>query len=188
MLDEVCRVNAVAGVEPSEPWARVSQTQSSAGRAPSLRLMSSASMDPTLAAILPLVGVVLGACLAGAARYVLDRRAESADVSAAVRVVREDLKRMRAVVAHRITEPLHPQHAAWLLPQGWLTARASLARHLDDSQWETLTLAMNSAVALHPFLTDAERIGRTSELVEIARTAIDEAETTLASFEDHRRT
>jgi hypothetical protein len=125
--------------------------------------MKSAGLDPTLGAILPILGVIVGAALGGLARHILDQRAQRAALTAAVRVVRDDLRRIATVLEVPFEQQLDPVIAAWLVPQGWPEIRLQLAR-LDDEAWKAVTNAVNMAAQVHMATTwpintpDAERI------------------------------
>lgn len=104
-------------------------------------------LDPTLGAILPLIGVALGVLLGGIARAYLDRvgehRSEQADMRAATRLIDEDLDRMLEAL-NRIPPGGSKVVAGELArqPQSWETVRVTLARGLSPGQWDALRAAV----------------------------------------------
>jgi len=120
------------------------------------------SVDPTLAATLPLAGVVIGALLGGIVRRLLDGRAEvrhtlrarsqtRREVLAAMRILIDELDRLEAILGNLLrapqTEPLHVRpadaavFAALLETSGWREVRPLLAREVSTDEWVVLRQA-----------------------------------------------
>lgn len=158
-------------------------------------------LDPTLGAILPLIGVALGVLLGGIARIYLDRagehRREGADMRAATRLIDEDIDRMLETL-NRMPPGGSEETARDLAPQprSWETVRVTLARGLSEGQWDALRAAVYyveravPAIAGHTFDFVGGvsiRLG-TSDLEDRcadAKTAARQAQEAIQRFRDH---
>jgi hypothetical protein len=123
-----------------------------------LAIVQESGLDPALGAILPLVGVVVGASLAGAVRYLLDQRAEQSRFRAAVWMLVDDLGRLRDILDVQAGTPgplgvpqssLHadPALRGWLRVELWSSQREVLARGLlaHEDVWNQIRWTMMSA-------------------------------------------
>lgn len=120
-----------------------------------VRLVDQPGPSLWITAGLPVLGVLLGAALAGGVRLLLDRRAEHARFRAAVWLLLDDLARMRAVLDPEVG-PLSPlgttrseldhdlSRSAWLQSGAWENERATLAlglrRHRET--WDRVRWTM----------------------------------------------
>ncbi len=98
-------------------------------------------LDPTLGAILPLVGVLLGVALGGTVTYALKRRDEQAEVRAAARVLLTELEEAEKMLAWGIEHVEYLDDVDRALPlhaRTWEEHRLLLARHLDDNTLRTV--------------------------------------------------
>jgi hypothetical protein len=94
-------------------------------------------LDPTLAAILPLVGVLLGALLGGAANWLLKRRDERRESRSVARLIDDELRHCETLVSLNFRDP--PLPSDWAPPREvWNAHRLLLARHLSDDDWDEL--------------------------------------------------
>lgn len=168
-----------------------------------LAIVQESGLDPALGAILPLVGVVVGASLAGAVRYLLDRRAEQSRFRAAVWMLADDLGRLRDVVDINAGTPgplgvpqssLHadPALRGWLRVESWSSQREVLARGLlaHEDVWNQIRWTVMSADILFR-LYDAGP-GGGGEAIMRRQATHDELATrvsaTLAALEPFRQT
>jgi hypothetical protein len=136
----------------SGPSSSVSE-RDAADRVRNLRTrMAAAGLDPTLGAILPMVGVALGALLGGVARYMLDRRNDTAEFVAAARVVRQELELIGSTLKTHPCGPLTSDVRQWLQSQAWPSLSIRLARHLDRDAFGTVCLAMAGADTMYRVL------------------------------------
>jgi hypothetical protein len=120
------------------------------------------TLDPTLAAVLPLVGVVVGALLAVVARHFLDARSEQRqfertaaaarrEVLGAYRVIVDDFDRIDGVLRSLLRAPqdrplrVRASDASLLAglldPAGWREVKLLLAREVTVDDWIDLRQA-----------------------------------------------
>lgn len=95
-------------------------------------------LDPALGAILPLVGVVVGAALGMFGTWSLRRRDEAREVRTATRLLDIDLKYIHDAVSMGVdgTDESDWEWFERLDTQAvWREQRAILARHLPDEEW-----------------------------------------------------
>lgn len=93
-------------------------------------------LDPTLGAILPLVGVALGAVLGGLATYALKRRDERAEVRAIARVLLMELDTAEQILRWALdNKNFQGLDQLPLRSSTWETHRLLMARHVDDATW-----------------------------------------------------
>ena len=100
-------------------------------------------LDPTLGAILPLVGVVLGVLATAGVTYSLKRRDERHELRAAARVLVADLAATADYLLHIIDTRkwtwLPEDAAASVSAKGWNQYRDLMARRLtDDREWRAV--------------------------------------------------
>lgn len=118
---------------------------------------------------LPLLGVLLGAVVAGGVRLLLDRRADRAHFRAAIWMLVDDLQRMHSVLDTEkgprtpLGTPQSPLHAdtrlfAWLRSEAWISQRETLARGLQShpQEWDQLRFAMTQVDVLERLYEDHE--------------------------------
>lgn len=123
--------------------------------------MTEAGLPPLVIVLLPLIGAVVGAGLAGGVRYALDRRAESTDFRAAVRVLIDDLTQVRGVLDRaagasdvlgvaRSALELDPRLVSLLEVGAWKTERRLLSRGLIEHlpAWDAARWAVQSTATL----------------------------------------
>jgi hypothetical protein len=103
-------------------------------------------LDPTLGAVLPLIGVLLGAAAAGGLTYVMRRRDERGELRAVARVLVEELASTAGYLLHVIDGRqwswLPGDAAASVQPDAWQEHHLLIARHVtDDRDWRTVAEA-----------------------------------------------
>ena len=144
--------------------------------------MNESGLDPTLGAILPLVGVLLGVLAGGVVTFWLRRREQRAELRAVARLLVEDLvgtaDYLLFVIDTRRWRFLPEDAAASVNPEAWDEHHLLVARELtDDRQWRTVAEAFRLGrvagflVAGAMDHADKERHGR--DLVEKLRAGAD---------------
>jgi hypothetical protein len=120
------------------------------------------AIDPTLSAILPLVGVVIGALAAGGTAYGLKRRDERNELRAASRVLLTDLydahdvltlktsPSMRDTVDDIDWSSVEDEGTDLLSTEAWKRHELLLARHLDDFEWGEVSGAFQGGAGRGP--------------------------------------
>jgi hypothetical protein len=102
-------------------------------------------LDPLVGAVLPLLGVLLGALATGGVTYHVRRREERAEVRQTVRLLDLELIQLK-VLAQAGTTDDQPDEAArerfLRIPATWESDRKVLARWLSDEEWQALTVVI----------------------------------------------
>lgn len=112
-------------------------------------------------AILPLIGVVIGAVIGGAMTFLLDRRRERRAARASVRLVVDELQGIRATwksLANDWSKTPNAETADWVISvlQGqplstvqWKHSQELLAASLSDDDWTALAEAYRVIVLVN---------------------------------------
>jgi hypothetical protein len=135
-------------------------------------------LSPTLGAILPLVGVVLGALLSGGVQYALRRRDERAEVRAVTRILLNDLEgavaSLDAVLSDRLWNVLDTVDVR---DDDWNKHDLLLARHLSDDDWDAVATAFRDGAIVGLLLEgeqdDEERVVHGRQLLAELRAGAD---------------
>ena len=113
--------------------------------------MANRGLDPTLGAILPLVGVLLGALAAGGVAYWLKRRDERGEFRAVARVLVDDLDSAAEYLAFiadtKRWSSLPGDAAATVSRDAWQRHELLIARQIkDDDDWNQVATAFRKGV------------------------------------------
>jgi hypothetical protein len=98
-----------------------------------MRLRSPAPYDPVVEALFGVLGVIVGAVLAGSFQYLLLRRRERADLKVAQRLVTLELSDIRDLLDAAGEAGFE---SSTYSVEAFAAYRAILARELDDQAWE----------------------------------------------------
>lgn len=117
--------------------------------------MESDGLDPTLGAILPLIGVVLGVLGSGGINYFLNRRSEARGVRTMARLLVPELEEISRGLEGALGVGKHAAVAS--LPRArWELYESQLASSLNDGDWFTLETVYTSLRLFEDEAKDAD--------------------------------
>jgi hypothetical protein len=130
-------------------------------------------LDPTLGAILPLVGVVFGVLGSGIVQWRLRRRDERLEFRAVARLLVEELSSTAEYVEGRMEQPpyagITEDAAMSVRRQLWEDHEVAVARHVDDGDaWRTISRGCtNGVVAVWGIASAIDRDGMRKAAVRV---------------------
>jgi hypothetical protein len=92
------------------------------------------------AAVIGLVGVVIGASVSGLVQWLMTRRSDRLAARTAARVVRYELRQYESLLKFQLANS-HWEVGYWISPVRWREHQATLAAACASDEWSTIEMA-----------------------------------------------